>query len=74
MKMLLCLTTELLRKDPRVNLKSLLGSVGVALKVAINKLLEECPTATFAGVLAMNRINVSKNPLLNPRSSADTGS
>ena len=28
---------------------------------------------TFAGVLAMKRINVPKNPLLNPKSSAETG-
>ena len=43
---------------PRVNLKSSLGSVGVAVKVDINKPLVEYPSATFAGVLAMKRKKV----------------
>ena len=37
----------------------------------MNKSLVEYPSATFAGVL-MKRKNISKNTLLNPRSSAET--
>ena len=58
--MLPCYPKELLRKTSSVNLKKSLGSVGVAVKVEINKPLAEYPSATFAGVLAMKRINVSK--------------
>ena len=54
---------ELLRKVPHVHLKSSLGSVGVAVKVNINKPLVEYPSATFAGVLAMKRINVLRKTL-----------
>ena len=66
MKMLPCCPTELLRKVPRVNLKNSLGSVGVAVKVDINKPLVEYPSATFAGVSAMKRINVLKKSFFEP--------
>ena len=66
MKLLLCYPKELLRKVPRVNLKSSLGSVGVAVKVDMNKPLVEYPSATFAGVLAMKRKKVSKKLSFEP--------
>ena len=53
MKIFLCYPKELLQKVPRVNLKTSLGSVGVAVKVDKNKKPVEYPSATFAGVLAM---------------------
>ena len=62
-KIMLCYPKKLLRKVPRVNLKSSPGSVCVAVKVDINKPLVEYPSETFAGVLAMNRINVSRKTL-----------
>ena len=62
MKLLPCYPKKLLRKVPRVNLKNSVGSVGAAVKVDTKKPLVEYPSATFAGVLAMKRINVSKNP------------
>ena len=73
MKMLPCYSKELLRKVHRENLKSSMENVRVAVKVDINKPLVEYPSVTFAGVLAMKRMNVSKNSFLNPRSSAETG-
>ena len=62
--MLPCYPKELLRKTSSLNLKKSQGSVGVAVKVEINKPLAEYPSATFAGVLAMKRINVSKKTFL----------
>ena len=56
-EMMLCYPKELLQKVARVKLKSSLGSVGVAVKVDINKLPVEYPSAAFAGVLAMKRLN-----------------
>ena len=55
-KMLLCYPKELLRKIPRVNLNSSPRSVGIAVKVHINKPLEEYPAATFAGVLRLHSL------------------
>ena len=63
MKMLLRYPKELLRKVQCVNLESSLGGVCVAVKMDINKPLVEYPSATFAGVLAMKRINVSRKIL-----------
>ena len=54
MRMFLCYPKELLRKVLRVNLKSSLESVGIAVKVDVNKPLVEYPSATFAGVLAIS--------------------
>ena len=51
MKKLLCYPKELLQKVPRVNLKTSLGSVDVAVKVDTNKPLVEYPSANLAGVL-----------------------
>ena len=64
--MLFCYPKELLRRVPRVNLKNSLGSVGVAVKVDMNKPLVDVPSATSAGVVAMKRINVSRNPSFEP--------
>ena len=47
MEMLLCYPNELLRKVPSVSMKSCLGSVGVGVKVDMNKTLVEYPSATF---------------------------
>ena len=73
MKRLHCYPKELLRKVPRVNLKNLLASVDVAVKLDIKKPLVEYPSASCADVSAMKRINVFEKPHLNSRPSAETG-
>ena len=61
-------------KLPRANIgQTPLGSVRVAVKVELNKLLVEFPSATFSGLLAMKRMNISRKTLFYPRSSGETG-
>ena len=63
MEMSLCYPKEVLRKVPGANLKNSLGSVGVAVKVDINKPLVESSSATFAGILTTKSDNVSSETL-----------